>query len=170
MRPNPTLGTDEHAAQYRFSGIITIQSDEMHPILCRHPHGSTAIGSIPEDEVASRVQTHLVEPHVIPEVGIVVELRIAAISGTLAFHIAAEDVDNTVLYLLSNLHQVHIITAPLGAFDLSGCGQHHVRNVEGVKTCLKLIAIELVESLQALDEEEVDGQPCSMCEMLGEVR
>ena len=92
------------------------------------------------------------EPHVVTEMWIVIEFRIIAIGGASTLHITPKDMDDAVLQFFGDVREVHVVPAVGGTLDL------------------ELVAVVLVEALETFDEEEVDGQPCSMCEMLGEVR
>jgi len=82
-----------------------------------------------------------VKEHVIPEMGVTIELRVSTIRGSASIHILSKYVDNAVLDLLRNLVQWHRVTAPSGALDL------------------EVVPIVLVEALQRLDKEEVGRQP-----------
>ena len=61
---------------------------------------------------------YLVEPHVITEVGIVIEYIAPSIGGPSAVSVARKDMNDAVLNLLSNFHQVHVFPASCWAFDL----------------------------------------------------
>lgn len=71
----------------------------------------------------------LVEPDIITEERIGIEFRVPSISSTLAFYIATEDVDNTVLNFFGDIGQVHEITTARRTLNL------------------KVVTIVLVESL-----------------------
>ncbi len=58
------------------------------------------------------------EPDVVTEVWVVIELRVPAVSSALPFHIPAKNVDNAVLDFLCHLNKVHIIPAAGRALDL----------------------------------------------------
>ena len=52
---------------------------------------------------------YLVEVDVVSEVGVPVEFRVTSIDSSSAGFISAEDVDDTVLNLLGNSGQVHVL-------------------------------------------------------------
>ena len=81
------------------------------------------------------------EPDVIPEVWVAIQLGVPAVRGTPTFRITTEDVDDPVLDLFRDLNEVHVIPAASRALDL------------------QVIAVVLVEPLQTLNQEEVDRQP-----------
>lgn len=71
-----------------------------------------------------------------------VELDIPTIGRPLTLDVTAKDMDDTMLDLLGNVRKAHVITAASWAFHL------------------EVIAVVLIEALQAFDEQEVDGEPC----------
>jgi len=83
----------------------------------------------------------LVEEHVIPEMGITIELRVPTIRSSASIHIPPKDVDNAMLDLFCNLAQWHSVATPSGALDL------------------EVVPIVLVEALKRLDQQEVGRQP-----------
>jgi hypothetical protein len=83
----------------------------------------------------------LVEEHIVPEMGITIELRVSTIRSSASIHILSKYVDNAMLDFFRNLVQWHRVTTPSGALDL------------------KVIPIVLVETLKRLDKEEVGCQP-----------
>lgn len=66
----------------------------------------------------SILKSHLIEPNVITEVGIGIQLGVSAVGGTFSFMVAAENMDDAVLNLFSDIGQVHEIAATSGALDL----------------------------------------------------
>ena len=64
------------------------------------------------------LRSHLIEPHIVTEEGILVKLGVPSICSPLAFFVTTEDVDDPVLNLLRNVGQVHEITTTCRAFDL----------------------------------------------------
>jgi hypothetical protein len=70
-----------------------------------------------------------------------VQLVIAAVRRAAVLAVPREDVDDAVLDLLRDAEQVHVLARARRALDLD------------------LVAVVLVEALQALDEQEVDRQP-----------
>lgn len=58
------------------------------------------------------------EPYVITEVRVVVELGVPAVSGALPLRVSAEDMDDAVLDLLCHLNEVHVIPATGGTLNL----------------------------------------------------
>ena len=83
---------------------------------------------------------------------IMVQHLVPPIRRTPPAAIAPKDMDDAVLQFFGDVREVHVVPAVRGTLDL------------------ELVAVVLIEALETFDEEEVDGQPCSMCEMLGEVR
>lgn len=83
----------------------------------------------------------LIEPHVVAEVGIVIQLVVSPVRRSTALHVAPEDMNDSVLDLLCDRDEVHVHATPSGALDL------------------KVVAIVLVKPLQALNEQEVGGKP-----------
>jgi len=83
----------------------------------------------------------LVEEHVVPEMGITIELRVSTIGSSTSIHILAKYVDNAMLDFLRNLVQWHKVTTPRGALDL------------------EVVPIVLMKTLKRLDKEEVRRQP-----------
>ena len=61
---------------------------------------------------------YLVEPHVITEVGIMIEHIVSSIGGPPAINVAPKYVSNAVLDLLSNFDQIHILPASCRTFNL----------------------------------------------------
>jgi hypothetical protein len=70
-----------------------------------------------------------------------VQLVIAAVRRAAVLAVPREDVDDAVLDLLCDAEQVHVLARARRALDLD------------------LVAVVLVEALQALDEQEVHRQP-----------
>ena len=62
--------------------------------------------------------TYLVEPHVIAEVRVTIELRVPSIICPSALTVATEDMDDAMLNFFSDVRKVHIITATRRAFHL----------------------------------------------------
>lgn len=87
------------------------------------------------------MRDHLVEPHIITEVRITIQLDVAAIRGTLALAVTSKDVNDSVLNLLSDVGEIHVIAATSWAFNLH------------------FVSVILVEPLKTLDEDEVDSEP-----------
>jgi hypothetical protein len=85
-------------------------------------------------------------------VGIVIEYIVPPIGGPSAIHVAPKYVNNTVLDLLSNFDQVHILPASCRAFNLSATEFSMGRYADVVGTDLDIVTIVLVEPLQALDQ------------------
>lgn len=83
----------------------------------------------------------LMEPNVVPKVGVTIELDVASVRSPTALHVAPKDVNDAMLDLLCNLAKVHVVATARGAFDL------------------KLLSEVLMESLERLDQEEVGRQP-----------
>ena len=81
------------------------------------------------------------EQDIVTELRVKIPLAVAAVGGAAALHVAAEEVDDTVLNLLCDICKIHVVPATSRAFDL------------------QIIAVVLVESLQTLDQEEVDSKP-----------
>ena len=86
-------------------------------------------------------QTYLMEPDIIPEVWVAIQLRVPTVGGTSTLCVTTENMDDPVLDLLRHLNEVHVVPAAGGTLDL------------------EIVAIVLVESLQTLDQEEVDSKP-----------
>jgi hypothetical protein len=64
------------------------------------------------------MRAYLIEPHIIAEVRVPIQLRIPAIGGSSAFHITTKNMDNAVLNLLRDTDQVGIVPTACRAFDL----------------------------------------------------
>ena len=62
--------------------------------------------------------THLVEPDVVAEVRVVVELRVPTIGSPFAFQVSPKDVDYAMLDLFCDLHEVHVISASRRTLNL----------------------------------------------------
>ena len=72
---------------------------------------------------------------------VTVQLDATTIGSTLAFRVASENMDDTVLNLFGDVGKVHVFTTSSRAFNLD------------------FVSIVLVETLQALNQQEVDGEP-----------
>ena len=64
------------------------------------------------------VNTYLVEPHVVTEMRIVIELRAPSVCSSSTFHVATKDMDNPMLDFLSDGSEVHIIATTCRTFHL----------------------------------------------------
>lgn len=64
------------------------------------------------------LRSHLIEPHIVAEEGILVKLGIPSICSPLAFFVTTEDVDDPVLDFLGDVGQVHQIATTSGTLDL----------------------------------------------------
>lgn len=101
-------------------------------------------------------ETDLVEVDIVAEVRVPVELWVASVDGTSAVLVPAEDVDQAVLDLLGASRKVHVLQVsgkPYLAHERA-----HVATA-GWALDLQILPIVLVESLQTLNEEQVDGEP-----------
>jgi hypothetical protein len=90
--------------------------------------------------------THLVKPDVVSEVGVIIKLVVAAIGRTTAVSISSKDMNDPVLDFLCNRGQIHVVSAPGGAFYL------------------EIVTVVLVKPLQTLNEQEVSSEPCGNSE------
>ena len=79
-------------------------------------HGKTIAGQV------RLYLEYLIEPHVITEVGIVIERIVPSISRPSAVNVARKDMNDTVLNLFSNLYQIHVFPASCWAFNLEISG------------------------------------------------
>lgn len=110
------------------------------------------------------VSPYLVEPNIISEVDVVIQLLIAPVRSSSSLHIATKDVNYAVLNLFCNCDQVHVVPTP--------CGTFHLRKLRNDRkftreTCyLKIVTIVLVEALQTLDEQKIRGKPCRLPKQL----
>lgn len=86
---------------------------------------------------------YLVEPDVVTEVGVTVQLDVTTIRCPLTLTITSENVDDAVLNLFGDVCEVHVIPTASRAFYLD------------------LVSVVLVESLERLYQEEVYSQPCA---------
>ena len=84
-----------------------------------------------------RRNSHLVEPHIVPEVGIKVEFLVPSIESAASVNIATKDMDDAMLNFFGHLEEIHIIPAAGGALNL------------------QFVTIVLMEPLKALDKQEV---------------
>lgn len=97
----------------------TIQSGETLRDHCQCQHGSTTSTKSDSEIGAGRPQiAYLVEPYVVTEVRISVQLRVSTVSGTLPLRVTPKDVNDSVLDFFGNIGEVHIIAAACGAFNL----------------------------------------------------
>ncbi len=81
--------------------------------------------------------SHLVEPDVVPEEGIKVKFLVSSIEGATSVNIAAKYMDNAMLNFFGHLEEIHIVPAAGGALNL------------------QFVTIVLIESLEALNKQEV---------------
>ena len=81
--------------------------------------------------------SHLVEPDIVPEVGIKVEFLVSSIKSATPVNIAAKDMNDPMLNFFCHLEEIHIIPAAGGALNL------------------QIVTIVLIEPLEALDKQEV---------------
>ena len=108
------------------------------------------------------INAYLVEPHVVTEMRIIVKLRAPPVCGPSTFHVATEDVDNSMLDFLGDGSEVHIIATTCRTFHLDKKNKlWDWRHGNNRKLHLKIITIVLVEPLQALDEQEICREPYS---------
>lgn len=82
-----------------------------------------------------------VEPDVVTEMWICVELRVPTVRSTPSLGVTSKYMDDTMLNLLSDIGQIHVVTATRRAFDL------------------QIITVVLIEPLQTLNQEEVHREP-----------
>lgn len=85
--------------------------------------------------------THLVEPHIVSEMGVPIEFRVSSIRRSTPIHVPSKDVDNAMLDFLCNFAQIHVVPATGGAFDL------------------EFRSIVLMEALKRFYEQEIGGEP-----------
>lgn len=81
--------------------------------------------------------SHLEEPNVVPEEGIKIEFLVSSVESTTPMNIAAKDMNDTMLNFFGNLKQIHVVPTAGGALHL------------------QIITIILMESLKALNKQEV---------------
>lgn len=60
----------------------------------------------------------LVEPDVVAEMRIVIQLGVSAIRRSSSIHVTTKDVNDTVLDLLRDGDEVHVVSATSWTFDL----------------------------------------------------
>lgn len=85
--------------------------------------------------------TYLVEVNIVPKMGVPIQLGIPAIHRPTAILVPGKDVNQAVLNLLGAPGEVEVVATADRTLDLE---------------CLAVI---LVEALERLDEEEIDGEP-----------
>lgn len=83
----------------------------------------------------------LVEMNVILEVGVSVKLGITTVHRSSTMFVSGEDMDKTMLNFFCRAGEGHVVPAPCGTLDSEA------------------IAVILMESLERLDEQKVDGEP-----------
>lgn len=71
-----------------------------------------------------------VEPDIITEVGVVVQLRVPSICCSTAIYVAAKNMDDPVLYLFCHPNKVHILATTSRAFDLLKIYQYAETSLE----------------------------------------
>jgi len=101
---------------------------------------------------------YLIEPNIITEMRVVIQLCITSVGRSSALDITSKDVNNSVLYFFRNGHKIHVISTTRGAFDLDT----QISRITSQKMAcayLQIIAIILIKPLQTLYEQEVRGQP-----------
>ena len=103
-------------------------------------HGSTVTHRQPQVRY-QWTTTYLVEPNIITEVRVSIQLDITAVGRPSALEITAEYMYDTMLDFFGDVGKVHIVSATRGAFYL------------------KFVSVVLVEPLETFYEEEVHGQP-----------
>lgn len=87
--------------------------------------------------------TDLVEPDIVTEVWVTVQLDISTVRRPFAVPVTSEDVNDTVLDLFSDVGEVHVVPTA------------------GRALYLDLVSVVLIESLERLNQEEVYSQPCA---------
>lgn len=83
----------------------------------------------------------LVEMNVILEMGISVKLGITTVHCSSTMFVSGEDMDKTMLNFFCRAGEGHVVSASCRTFDS------------------ETIAVILVESLERLDEQKIDGEP-----------
>lgn len=91
-----------------------------------------------------KTKTHLIKPHIIPKVRIEIQPLISPIRRPPPTHIAPKDMYDPMLDLLSDVREVHEVSRAGGTLYL------------------EIVTVILVETLQGLNEEEVDREPCTI--------
>jgi hypothetical protein len=81
--------------------------------------------------------SHLEEPNIIPKEGIKIEFLVSSIESAAPMYITAKDMNDAMLNFFGYLKQIHIFPTAGGALHL------------------QLVTVVLMESLKALDKQEV---------------
>lgn len=66
--------------------------------------------------------TNLVEPYIVSEMWVKVELGIASVGSPASLHITAKDVNDSMLDFFCNPDEIHVIAAASGTLNLSRFG------------------------------------------------
>lgn len=89
----------------------------------------------------SKLETHLIKPHIISKVRIEVQPLVPSVRRPPPAHVSPKDMYNPMLDLLRNICEVHVVPG-------AGRTLH-----------LEVVAVVLVETLQRLNEEEINREP-----------
>jgi hypothetical protein len=81
--------------------------------------------------------SHLEEPNIVPKEGIKIEFLVSSIESATSMYITAKDMNDAMLNFFGYLKQIHIFPTAGGALYL------------------QLVTVVLMESLKALDKQEV---------------
>jgi hypothetical protein len=81
--------------------------------------------------------SHLEEPNIVPKEGIKIEFLVSSIESAASMYITAKDMNDAMLNFFGYLKQIHIFPTAGGALHL------------------QLVTVVLMESLKALDQQEV---------------
>ena len=82
----------------------------------------------------------LMEVDIVPKVWIPIKFLVPTVRRATAIHVTPKDMDQTVLDLLRDVSKVHVVAAASRALDL------------------EVAAVVLVEALEGLDKQEIDGE------------
>lgn len=89
---------------------------------------------------------------------VVIQFRVSSVSRPAALHIATKNVDNPMLDLFCDSYKIHIVAAPGRTLHLRA----ELAMSQGRASrelYLKVIAVVLVEPLEALDQQEISRKP-----------
>lgn len=111
-----------HSAKYDTQPNQTNQFGVRPLVLSRCRHGRTALTTVSTHSATSFIRKYkmpnLIKPHIVTEMGIKIQLWIRAIGCSTTFHIAAKDMNNSMLDFFCHRNKVHVVAASRGTFNL----------------------------------------------------
>ena len=111
-----------HSAKYDMQPNQTSQFGVKPLVLSRCRHGRTVLTTVSIRSATGFIRKgemlDLIKPHIIPEMRIRIQLWIPAIRCSTTFHIAAKDMNNSMLDFFCHRNKVHVVTTSRRAFNL----------------------------------------------------